>query len=405
MKTVLFLCILVTHLMSAPAAANETSSITIAAVFAKTGVANLMDFQHFRGVSLAVDEINEHGGLLGKRVEVVELDNQSSALAAKHAAQEAINLGVTAVIGASWSAHSLAMAPLLEEAGIPMISPLSTNPELTLKGEYVFRVCFTDTFQGKVMAHFAYRDLGARTAMVLKNVSGVYSMDLGEFFAGTFTELGGRILGEGKYKEKDLDFSEILAEVQSKNPQIVFVPGYIRDSALIMKQAANLGIRTLFLGADGWSNKMYELAGSAIDGQYYCTHWHPGVSFPQSLKLLKSYDGKYHTELQDSFAPMAYDAVMVLADAIKRSGVLDRRKIRDALSETTGFQGATGTITFDENGDPVNKDAVILRFQSQTSAFVKVITPAVAAKDPTVSPDEDKKTATSAERQHIEEKE
>jgi branched-chain amino acid transport system substrate-binding protein len=162
-----------------------------------------------------------------------------------------------------------------------------------------------------------------------------------------------------------------------------------------MKQAANLGIKALFLGGDGWSNEMYEFGGPAIDGKFYCTHWHPGVSFPQSLKLRKSYEMKYHSELQDSYAPMAYDAVMVFADAVRRAIVLDRDKIRDALSLTRGFQGATGTITLDKNGDPVNKNAVILRFQDQTSVFVKVIAPVAAGDESPVPVDADGETAAT----------
>lgn len=404
MKRSLFFWLLLACLIRPTAAVPETRPITLAAVFAKTGVASHMDFLHFRGVSLAVDEINEHGGLLGRSVEVVELDTQSTPLGAKHAAQKAIDLNVTAVIGASWSAQSLAMAPLLQIAAVPMISPSSTHPELTLKGDYIFRVCFSDSFQGRVMAHYAHQDLGARTAVVLKNVSSVYSIDLVEFFSKTFEELGGKVVGEGKYKEKDLDFSEILSEVKSRNPDIVFVPGYTRDSGLIMKQAAGLGIRTRFLGGDGWSNEMYEFGGPAIDGQFYCTHWHPGVSFPRSLELCKSYRLKYHSELNDSYAPMAYDAVMVLADAVRSSAVPDRARIRDALSETRDFHGATGTITFDKNGDPVNKSAVILQFQNRTSAFVKVISPVVIAKEDPASTNAPGKTVTTPEERQIEEK-
>ena len=350
--------------------------IKIAAIFAKTGVAAKDNAPNLQGVSFAVEEINSQGGLLGRQLVVIELDNRSSLIDSKRAALKAVELDVAAVIGAAWSSHSLVIAPVLQQKKIPMISPISTNPKVTLVGKYIFRVCFTDPFQGKVMAQFAHRDLKARTAIILTNVSSDFSMGLAEFFEKSFIKSGGKVLLEGEYKEKAVDFSAILKKIRTLQPDVVFVPGYIQDSAFLIKQAREMEIRSIFLGGDGWSgNQMYRYGGKAIEGSYYSQHWHSNVPFPTSRQLLANYHSEYGEKILPGFLPSAYDAVMVLADAIRRAQSLDHKKVRDTLAATKNFQGATGTITFDENGDPVNKDAVILKFENGTSVFVKTIKP------------------------------
>ncbi len=360
--------------MACPRPGRGDAPVTIAAVFAKTGIASYTDSRTSRGVVLAVDEINETGGLLGTPVRLIAIDNRSTAIGAREAAGIAIDKNVTAVIGATWSAHSLAMAPLLQSAGIPMITPTSSHPDVTLTGDFIFRVCFVDAFQGRVMAHFAHDDLGAETAAVLKNVSSHYSISLGDYFAKTFEALGGALLLTEKYKEKDLDFSRSLARVKAAAPDTVFVPGYTRDSALILKQAAAMNIRTRFLGGDGWTNQMYEFGGDAIEGAYYCGNWASEVPNSKTRTLIERYRRVYGGD-ERIIAGLTYDAVHVLADAVRRAGAADREKIRDALARTENFQGAAGAITFDANGDPVNKSAVIFKFEKGTTAFVKMVTP------------------------------
>ena len=358
------------------AMAEATETIKIAAIFAKTGIAGKDNAPNFEGVSLAVEEINGQGGLLGRQLEVIELDNSSNSIGSKQAALKAVELDVVAVIGAAWSSHSLAIAPVLQQKQIPMISPISTNPKVTLIGNFIFRVCFTDPFQGKVMAQFAYRDLKARTAIVLTNVNSDYSIGLAEFFQKSFTQSGGKVLWEGDYKEKAIDFSTTLEKVRLLQPNVVFVPGYIQDSGLIIKQAKKMEIRSIFLGGDGWSgDRMYEYGGKAIEGGYYSQHWHSKVPFHRSQQLQANYHRKYGTKILPGVLPTSYDAVMVLADAIRRAQSLKHKKIRDTLAVTKNFQGATGTITIDENGDPVNKDAVIMKFENGTTVFVKTLKP------------------------------
>lgn len=359
--------------LSVPCSASEP--VKVAAIFAKTGLASHTDAFALRGAALAVEEINESGGLLGHPVQLIEIDNQSTPLGAKQAAKTALDLGVTAVIGCCWSSHSLAMAPLLQEASVPMISPLSTNPEVTRMGDYIFRVCFVDSFQGRVMARFATEDLHARSAVVLINVSSPYSMDLADFFIKSFTAGGGQVLWKGKYREKAVDFSEILDEVRRNAPDAVFLPGYAPDSALIIRQATAMGIEVPFLGGDGWDPKMSEIGGPAMNGKFFCSHWSPEVGFPRSLNVTERYLKKYGEEMRSAIAALGYDAALVLADAVRRAGSGDRKSIRDALAATSGFSGATGTITLDESGDPLNKEAVILKFENGSTVFWKTIKP------------------------------
>ncbi len=356
-----------------PAVAAEP--IRIGAIFGKTGIAGREMAYFFNVVELAVEELNDRGGLLGQSAVLATLDNKSTPLGASLAAEEAVTRGVTAVIGASWSTHSLAMAPILQKAGIPMISPSSTNPKVTLVGDYIFRACFTDAFQGKVMAHFAREELGARTAVVLKISNEEYSLVLAEFFIRNFKELGGEAPWVGSYKVKAVDFADLLMDARKLNPDVVYIPGYSRDSGLLIRQAVLMGMRPTFLGGDGWNNLMYQYLGDVEREGFFSTQWNPNSPTPGNRRLVEAYRKRFGADLLVPNAILAYDAVMLLADAIRRAGTSKRAEIRDALAETREFQGVTGVITMDENGDPVNKAAVIMKLGKETSLYFKTVKP------------------------------
>ena len=360
-----------TILMQAHAAEDP---IKIAAIFAKTGIAADANIPDFEGVRFAVEELNLAGGLLGRPITLIELDNKSTPLGSKIAATQAVKQGVTAVIGASWSSHSLRVAPVLQQAKIPMISNFSTNPEVTKIGDYIFRVCFIDSFQGNALAQFAQQDLEAKSVVILTNISSEYSAGLARFFADAFSEKGGSVLWEGEYQEKDIDFSQQLKKTQVLQPDLIFIPGYPRDSGFIIKQARKLGIQSLFLGGDAWDIRMYDFGGDEIIGNYYSQHWHSSLPFSQNQQLLKRFKEKYGRRIEIANMPLSYDAVMVLAEAIRRTNSLDRQKIRDALAATKGFEGATGMLTFDQNGDPV-KGITIMKFEKDTPVLVKSLNP------------------------------
>ena len=361
-------------MFSLPAIAAEP--INIAAIFAKTGIAVKSNAPHVQMVEFSVEEINNQGGLLGRPVKLIILDNKSSPIGSSMAARKAVQLGVPAVIGAAWSSHSLQIAPILQQAKIPMITGPSTNPKVTRIGNYIFRTCFIDSFQAQAMAQFAYTELGARTAIVLEIINEEYSLTLAELFSKSYQQYGGKVILKGSYTNDAVDFANLLKKVKTLHPDVVYVPGYARDIGLLMKQAASMEIQTTFLGADGWAHPLiYDIASNALEGNYYSAHWHHDVSFPQSIHMKKMYYQKYKSKIPHINAPLTYDAVMLLTDAIRRANSLDAKKIRDALAETKGFQGATGTITFDEHGDPLNKPVVIMKLGKDAPMYFKSIQP------------------------------
>jgi branched-chain amino acid transport system substrate-binding protein len=350
--------------------------VKIAAIFAKTGIAVTDNMAEIQVVELAVEGINNQGGLLGRPVELLVLDNKSSPIGSSLAAKKAVQLQVTAVIGAAWSSHSLQMAPVLQQAKIPMITGGSTNPKVTLIGDYIFRTCFIDTFQAQAMAQFAFTELGSRTAIVLEIINEEFSLTLAELFVSSFQQYGGKVILKESYENDAVDFANVLKEVKRLQPDVVYVPGYARDSGLLIKQAVSMGIRTTFLGGDGWSGSLiYTFGGNALEGNYYSAHWHHDVRSPLSDHLQEIYYQRYSSKIPHMAAPLTYDAVMLLADAIQRAGTFDRAKIRDALAETKGFKGATGTITLDKHGDPLNKSLVIIKLGKDAPGYFKTIQP------------------------------
>ena len=367
---IIILCL--AGLFSLSAIASEP--VKIAAIFATTGIAAGENGPYLQMIQLAVEEINSHGGMHGRPVELIILDNKSTPIGSAQAAIEAVQLQATAVIGAAWSSHSLGMAPILQQEGIPMISPSSTNPKVTRIGDCIFRVCFLDSSQGKAMARVAYNELGARTAAVLKIIDEEYSITLAKFFVNSFQGYGGKVLFDGNYKAKAVDFKDILKEVKRLQPDVVFVPGYPRDSGLLIRQAVSMEIKTIFLGGDGF-DLILDYGGDAVEGSYYSTHWHPDVPSKKSIQLQDMYKKKYKKKIAYMNSPLAYDAVMVLADAIRRSKSVERAKIREALAQTKDFNGLTGNITFDEHGDPQNKEVIIMKLGKYEQMYFKTINP------------------------------
>jgi branched-chain amino acid transport system substrate-binding protein len=348
--------------------------VKLAAIFSLTGIAAAHNAPLVALTQLAVDELNQNGGLLGRPVALTLLDNQSTPLGSKMAAEQAVQLGAIAVIGANWSSHSLAMAPILQQAGIPMISPGSTNPQVTQVGDYIFRACFVDSFQGRAMANFAYYDLKARRAAVFRNIDETYSVTLADFFVQSFRGHGGEVIMDVAYRGKAVDFSDILSPTALRTVDVIYVPGYTRDSGLLVKQAVAMGIRATFLGGDAW-DEIWKYAGNALEGSYQTAAWHPDVPFARSIHLKEIFRRRYGAEIQNVSAPLAYDAVMLLADAVRRAGSLQGDKLRDALSRTAGFSGATGIISFNGQGDPSGKDVIILQWHQGKAEYVKSIKP------------------------------
>lgn len=352
---------------------NLDNTIKIGVIFSKTGNAAVVTGPGFEAARFAADEINKNGGVLGKKIVIIEYDNKSTPLDSKFAAMQAVNDGVAGVIGCAFSSHSLAVAKVLQDAKIPMISPTATNVEVTLVGDYIFRVCFVDTFQGRIASDFAQKDLNAKTAVVLIDSGSKYSTGLAKVFIEKFNHKG-KVLWEGFYQKDITDFSSSLSKIKEINPDVIFVPGHFRESAYIVKQGRDMGLKTIFIGADGWVEEMYKYSGEAINGSFYIDQWHNTIDSKENKEFIKNWPDKYG-KANKSISALTYDAFNVFVNAVNKARTLDKTAIRSALSQTKDFPGVTGKITFDENGDTINKSAVIMKFEKGNAIFQKTITP------------------------------
>ena len=321
------------------------------------------------GVQLAVDEINAAGGVNGRKITLVVEDDQGRPEQAKTVISKLINQDkVQAVLGEVASSNSLAAAPVAQEAKIPMITPSSTNPKVTEVGDYISRVCFIDPFQGSVMAKFAANTLKAKTAAIIGDVQSDYSKGLTQFFTQEFTKLGGKVVAEQKYAQTDPDFKAQLTAIRNLNPDVIYIPGYYGQVAIIAKQARELGMNMPLLGGDGWdSPELWKLGGEALKNSYISNHYSADNPAPEIQNFVKAYQAKFNT-VPDSLAALAYDSAKVLADAIKRAGGTDSAKLRDAINATKEFPGVTGKITLDGSRNAV-KPAVVLELNPSASKF------------------------------------
>ncbi len=358
-------------LLFLPAAAAADKEITLAAVYAVSGVAAEANSLTLRGVQYAVSELNDQGGLLGRKIHLAVHDNQSTPIGSNLAAKKAAASGAVAIIGSDWSSHSLAVARVAQEQKIPMISSYSTNPEVTKIGNYIFRICFTDEYQGRAIAKFARLELKADAAVILVDVTSDYSLKLSEIFRTHYTRLGGRVLGELEYKLRNQQIDSMIHYLKNKNADLIFIPGH-DESGMIAKKAQEAGITALLIGGDGWSTQaFFHKGGGYLKKGYYSSHWSFHLDTPSSRHFIQS-----HPNPRDAVVNvvLGYDAVMLLADAIRRAASFDRTAIRNAVAATRKYQGITGIISFNETGDPV-KDVIIMEIKNGAPHYLKTITP------------------------------
>jgi branched-chain amino acid transport system substrate-binding protein len=328
-----------------------------------------------KGTQLAIEELNAGGGVLGKKIELVYEDNRSTPGESATIAKKLITRDkVVALLGEVASGRSLEVAPIAQASQIPMISPSSTNPKVTQTGDYIFRVCFTDPFQGKLLAEFAKTTLKAQKVAIFSDVSAPYSVGLAQYFREPFAATG-QIVSEQKYTGGDKDFKAQLTVIKNSKPDAILVPGYYTDAGLIVAQARQLGITVPLFGGDGWeAPELIQIAGSALEGTYYSTHFSPENTDPLVQKFVAAFKAKYSGESPDAMAALGYDSVMVLADAIKRAGVTDGPKLRDAIAATKDFAGVTGKTTLDAQRD-ASKSAVIITVKDGKFHYVETIAP------------------------------
>jgi branched-chain amino acid transport system substrate-binding protein len=350
-----------------------SDNIKIASIFSFTGEISTISREYYITVRFAVDEINKSGGILGKKIELIEFNNKSSALGSKIAAKQAVKENVVAVIGASRSSHALAMAPVLQKAKIPMITPIATNPKVTLIGDYIFRACFIDSFQSIMLAKYMYKELHIRNVAVLTNVDQIFSISLSNQFITSFRNLGGKITAKLDYVEDIEIYDELVKQLKNYKFDAVFLPGYTRDSALIIKKARLNGIDKSFFGGDGWSHLMFKYAGKYVNNSYYLTHWYRDLKYRKTIDFIKRITKIFPRNKVNSGVALTYDAVYLLADAITRAGTTDKLAIKNALA-SSDYLGVTGEIKFDKNRNPV-KPAVILKLENNSLKLIKQIFP------------------------------
>ncbi len=327
------------------------------------------------GTQLTIEEVNAAGGVLGKKIRLIYEDDQSKAGEPATVVKKLISRDrVIAVLGEVASSRSMEAAPICQQNKIPMISPSSTNVKLTEMGDYIFRVCFTDEFQGKLLANFAKRTLKAMKIAVMTDVKSDYSVGLSGYFKSSFTASGGAIVAEQTYNGGDKDFKGQLTAIKATSPDAIIVTGYYTDVGLIVKQAKQLGITVPLFGGDGWeSSKLIEIGGADVEGTYFSTHFSPEEKSPAGENFVKKFQAKYH-EVPDAMAALGYDSAMVLFEAIKRAGTTEGPKLRDAIAATKDHPGITGTIMLDEHRN-APKAAVILTVKDGKFKFVETVTP------------------------------
>lgn len=357
------------------AGAAAQGTIRIGEYASLTGKEAAFGQSSHRGVQLAVEEINAAGGILGRTLELAVEDTQSKPGESATVVKKLISRDkVVAVIGEVASSRSLEAAPICQAAKIPMISPSSTNPEVTARGDYIFRVCFIDPFQGVVLAKFAHESLKLKKVALLTSVSSAYSVGLARFFKEHFAARGGKIVAEQRYAEGEKDFKAQLTAIKGAGAEGILVPGYYGEAALVCKQARDLGITVPIFGGDGWeADELMQIGGKSVEGAYFVTHYSPDSKDPVIVAFNARFRKRWGVS-SDTLSGQGYDAVLMLADAIKRAGTTDRTKLRDALAATRNFQGASGLTTLDAQRNPT-KSAVVLTVKNGRFAFVESIDP------------------------------
>lgn len=333
------------------------------------------------GLLMAIEEINKSGGVLGKQLEPIKVDNKSEDTeSANVSTRLATRDKVVALLGPATSGNTKAAIPAATQNKIPLISASATADDVTVDSngnvrEYVFKTCFSDSFQGVMMADFALKDLGFKNAAILADSTSDYAKGLSKAFKETYTSQGGTVLTEEAYQAKDTDFKAVLTNLKGLNPEVLFVPGYYEEVGLIVRQARELGLNVPILGADGYeSPKLTEIAGKdVLNDVYYSSHYSPMDEAEEVVKFKENFKAKYSKDA-DAFNALGYDLGYFLKDALERAGEANPEKLKDALASTKDFKGVTGTVSIDEKHNPV-KSVTIIEMKNGVPTFLKKLDP------------------------------
>ncbi|MBN2395267.1 MAG: ABC transporter substrate-binding protein [Candidatus Atribacteria bacterium] len=377
-KKYFFLMIIVCLLFSV--SSTFAAEIKIGGVAPLTGHVATFGISTKNAAGMAFDKVNAAGGVnIGGTkylINYIVEDDQGTPEIAANAFRKLMDQDeVIAIIGSVTSSCTLAGVPIAQDAGIPVITPTSTAEKVTQTGDYIFRACFIDPFQGSVVANFSYNDLNARKGAVIFDNANDYTKGLAEVFKATFENLGGEVVAYESFTEesKTVDFSAQLTNIKAANPDVLFLAGYYNAVSLEAKQARDLGITATFVGADGWdSSELAKLAGEAIDGGYFCNHYSSEDPRPMVQNFVKEYSEKFG-QTPDALATLAYDAALILVDSLERAGSTEGAAIRDAI-KAFNKEVVSGQITYDENRNPI-KSAAIIKVEDGKFVFHKTVNP------------------------------
>jgi branched-chain amino acid transport system substrate-binding protein len=349
---------------------TTSNTFRIGEVGSMTGSDATFGISTHRGISIAVDEVNAQGGVQGRRVELISLDDQGKASEAVLATQKLIHQHqVHAILGEVASTLSIAMAPIAQQSKTPMITPSSINSKVTQQGDYIFRVCFVDSFQSKVMAEFALKNLHAKKVAILQDIKSDYSRDSATIFKQLFKKEGGEVILEQSYSAGDIDFKSQLTAIRSTQPDLVLVPGYYTEIGLIARQAKELGLNAPLLGGDAWdSSKLKEIGGKALDGSYFVGHFSQEGATPEAKQFIQKYQTRFG-EIPDSMAALGYDAARILIDSFSRTEQpYSSINLRNSIANTRKYKGVTGSITIDSDRNAI-KPAVVFKITQGGTRF------------------------------------
>lgn len=359
---------------------DDTSPIKIGYVSALTGDTALWGQAGLDGMKMAAEKVNADGGVLGRKVEVLEADGKGEPQDSVTALQSLIGKGVVAVVGTNFSNCNIAMAPIADSSKVSVIGTAASNPEVTVDKNgklhpYSFRLGFIDPFQGTVLASYAYNKLGLKNAAILTNVGDATSAGITEYFKDGFTGLGGKIVAEESGGSNDDDFRAQLAKIKDANPDVLFIPWNYQKVANIAKQAKALGINCQFIGGDGWdSQDLPDLAGGAIEGGIYCSR--PGFADPKTADFKKEYMEKYNITSPEAEVLFGWDGMMWVVDAIKRANSADPEKVRDALENTGEWnEGYLGPMKVDPATHNPERAAGIFQIKDNKVTYIESYTP------------------------------
>ena len=337
---------------------------------------------YLRSAQLAVDEINASGGILGRPVELLSLVNREASLPLTIQTAEDMILrdGVIAIIGPNRSTHAVAVGPLVQQHGVPMVTTAASNPRVTEAGDFVFMASVTEAFQGRVMAQFARFGLGVANATTLTLRGDVYTEGISELFAANFEQQGGSVVADVFYDSGTTDFTDLLADIAAFRPDAFFISAFIPEIAAIVRQAKAIPMRnaagepTLLLGTDTWDSETLLVdAGADLEGSFFTTHFSPDTQEPAAQAFIAAYRAAYGAEPSGGDA-VNYDAVYLLHDAIQRAGSLEPEAVREQLSATENYSGATRIARYDANRHPA-KSSVILTIEDGEKRFFRQIDP------------------------------